>query len=482
MSFELNEIAPQDSYIVLVNNSIDATIIANLIELYQPIIGIEAFSFYLTLSNHVSMGQKGYSDKCLHRQLMSKLNLSFPNIIKARKMLEAVGLLKTKKYKENKYSECLFEYTMNLPMNSKKFFQSDILSLLLLNRIGKKQFKVLKEKLLINNDWNKGEYIEEKEITKSFDEVFDSILVSDLQKGMDSEANDLISLYDETNNNLSENRISIKKKYLDIEFIKGMVSNLYQLDKFLDRKSIFMLQELAFLYQFSEMEIINLLNDHTIYNSNGRIDEELLRNRAREKYQYDQKEVMVVNKEKYEKQTKKTEQKMPNVNDKEQRHIWILENYSPIELMQQYQGEGKIPNADIKLIDNLLYEYKLTPGVINVLIEYVLLSNDYKFPKNLVEKIAGQWKRLRINTVKNALELAKKEHKMYSEWKDSSSKTKNNTKESNKNTKKSNVKKEKIPEYILNQDKKYDGSKKEEQIDPVKQANLDRLLKNLGEK
>lgn len=479
MIYEINEVTPQDSYIVIINKPIEISNINNLIELYQPIIGIEAFSFYMTLCNHIAVGQKGYSNSCLHRQLMSKMNLSFPTIIKARKVLEAVGLLETKRYKHKNFGEYIFKYTINPPLEPKCFYQSDILSLLLVNRLGKKQYKKLKEKILGEWEWNQGDYSEEKEITKSFDEVFDSILVSDLQKSIDSETSDLISTYDDTSENKSDNAIKLGKKYLDIEFIKGMVSNLYQLDKVLDRKTIFILQELAFLYQFSEMEIINLLNDQTIYNSTGKIDEDFLRSRAREKYLYTQKEITIVDNDKLPKQSQKKEL---NDGNKEQRHIWVLENYSPVELIQQYQGEGKIPDADIKLIETLIYDYKLSSGVVNVLIEYILLSNDYKLPKNLVEKIAGQWKRLRINTVKDALEVAKKEHKLYSGWKDNSNKSKYTTKENSKSGKKTNIKKEKVPEYIVNQDKKYNDNTQDKEVDSATLANIDRLLKNLGEK
>lgn len=469
-----SEITPQDSYIVVVNNSIGFPYISNLIDLYQPIIGTEATSFYLTLHNHLKMGEQGYSDMCLHRQLMSKMNLSFPIIMRARKTLEAVGLLKSKKFKHSENNEYLYEYNLLQPLTAKKFFQSDILSLLLVNRIGKTGYQQLKDKLLKKIDWNREKYILEKEITKSFDEVFDSILTSELQVASSLEADELFQpcVYKEEQNN----NLSMKKKYLDIEFIKGMVSNLYQPGKNLDQKIIILLQELAFLYQLSEMEIVNLLNDHTIYNKTGRVDTEQLRIRAREKYQYSDKQIQIINKVEVE----SIKGKKLSTEDKAQRHKWMLENYSPIELIQQYQGGGRVSDSDSKLIDSLLYEFKLSSGVVNVLIEYVMLSNDYKLPKNFIEKIAGNWKRLKISTVDEALAVAKKEHQSYKEWtgvnKSTSGQVKNKTA--------GKIRKEKIPDYILNQDEKYhkNTDNNDNKVDPEKLEKINRLLKNLGEK
>ena len=53
----------------------------------------------------------------------------------------------------------------------------------------------------------------------------------------------------------------------------------------------------------------------------------------------------------------------------------------------------------------------LKPGVVNVLIDYVLKINDNKLTKNFVEAIASQWKRSNIETVEQAMEISKQEFK-----------------------------------------------------------------------
>ena len=64
-----------------------------------------------------------------------------------------------------------------------------------------------------------------------------------------------------------------------------------------------------------------------------------------------------------------------------------------------------------ELIENLMIDQKLNPGVVNVLIDYVLKTNNKKLNKDFIETIAGQWKRLNIETVNEAMEVCRKEHK-----------------------------------------------------------------------
>ena len=59
----------------------------------------------------------------------------------------------------------------------------------------------------------------------------------------------------------------------------------------------------------------------------------------------------------------------------------------------------------------LLIDQKLSPGVVNVLISYCLKINNEKLNKSYVETIAGQWKRLNIDTVEEAMKITEKEHK-----------------------------------------------------------------------
>ncbi|MFV9511168.1 replication initiation and membrane attachment family protein [Tepidibacillus sp. LV47] len=480
MPYPFNEITPLDPYQVRMTESIEMSHISYLIHLYQPIIGPEAVSLYLTLRNHFPSQYLGVSSQHMHRQLANQVYVPFHILMKARKTLEAVGLLKTKKYQHSLEEKQFIEYILIPPLKPVEFFQSDILSIMLLNRIGKNAYQALMEQLLVDEKTApSSEYIE-KEITKSFDEVFDSILWSEITISPESEIDQFIKPYSSISAKNSQRKtITIKDQYLDIEFIKGMTSNLYQDQHIFSQENIQLFHELAFLYHLSEMDLIHLLHDPYIYDSHGKLQEDLLRERVRERLQYEQKEMFFVEKGKTLHSPK--EGQVPNIEDKEQRHMWILEHYSPIELLKRYQRGAKIPEADLHLIEGLIRDYGLPYQVVNVLIEYVLLSNQYKLPKKLTEKIAGHWKRLNITTVEEALQIAKKEHQLYRGWKEGSKKGSSSI----KTVKERKIeKREKVPDYILNQEKKYHGNRSSEaqkELDPKAQEEIEELLRKLGE-
>ena len=58
-----------------------------------------------------------------------------------------------------------------------------------------------------------------------------------------------------------------------------------------------------------------------------------------------------------------------------------------------------------------IVDFKLKPGVVNVLVDYVLKTYDKKLTRARVETIAGEWSRNKIETVEEAMDIAKKNHK-----------------------------------------------------------------------
>ena len=93
--------------------------------------------------------------------------------------------------------------------------------------------------------------------------------------------------------------------------------------------------------------------------------------------------------------------------------IYLFENTSPYDFLKKSYGNTEPTNRDKKLIESLMLEQKLNPGVINVLIDYVLKVNHKKLNKDYIETIVGQWKRLKVETVVDAMEVCKKEHKKF---------------------------------------------------------------------
>ena len=78
-------------------------------------------------------------------------------------------------------------------------------------------------------------------------------------------------------------------------------------------------------------------------------------------------------------------------------------------LIKEIEDNGN--NVFLYDLEGLLEDQKLNPAVINVLIDYVLRTNNNKFTKSYVETIAGHWKRSNVETAEEAMSIAEKEHK-----------------------------------------------------------------------
>src|SRR5699024_79876 len=92
-------------------------------------------------------------------------------------------------------------------------------------------------------------------------------------------------------------------------------------------------------------------------------------------------------------------------------HKRALETVSPVTLIEQYQDGSKVSSADLKIVEELTQSYRLSSGVTNVLLEYVMITNNKQLPRSLILKIASHWKRLKIENVEEASEQAKQLYK-----------------------------------------------------------------------
>ena len=94
--------------------------------------------------------------------------------------------------------------------------------------------------------------------------------------------------------------------------------------------------------------------------------------------------------------------------------IYIFENTTPYDFLKSKYKNVSPTARDLRILEYLAVDLGLMPAVINVLIDYVLKTNDNKLSKSLVETIAGQWVRLGIKTAAGAMNQAVKERKKIS--------------------------------------------------------------------
>lgn len=381
---EIN-ILPADTFIV-VNRTIlsenDRKIISML---YQPIIGSIATSLYYTLWADLDKTEL-LSAEYTHHHLMTSLRIKLDSIIVARKKLEATGLLKTFAKKGDTNS---FVYEIFSPIKASEFFNHPILNIVLYNNVGKKEYEKLLEYFKVPRI-NLSGY---EELTSSFDEVFESVPLSS---------------YDNLNEDLRINKTGVIKldHSFDFDLLISSVPSGVITNKTFSKEVKELINNLSYVYDLDAIDMkSSILNS---IKENGLIDKTMLRKNVRNYYKYENENKLpsLI----YKSQPEYLKNPV-GAEDKRAKMIYVFENTTPYNFLKGRSNGAKPSARDLSLLESLLNDFKLNPGVVNVLIDYVLKINNKKLTRAFLETIASQWKRLNIETVEEAMKAAEKEHK-----------------------------------------------------------------------
>ena len=377
-------ILPADTYTV-----INKTIITDkdkkiITMLYQPIIGYSAVALYNTLIDDLDK-QEVMSEDLTHHHLMSTMQLRLEDIIIAREKLEGIGLLKTYVKKDNINQ---FVYLLYSPITADEFFNHPILNIVLYNNLGKKEYEKILKYFKVPK-YNLKDY---EDITATFNEVFSSV------QGNLLEMNEDITKRDSNN--------IIINKGIDFNMIISSIPNSRISDRCFNDETKELINNLSFIYNLNTLDMQGLVRDSI--NEKGLIDKNMLRKNCRDYYKFENLgnlPTLIYNKQ------PDFLKKPKGDNSKWAKMVYTFENITPYQLLKAKYKGAEPTDRDKKLIENLLIDQKLNPGVVNVLISYVLKVNNEQLKKSYVETIAGQWKRLNIETVEEAMRVTEKEHK-----------------------------------------------------------------------
>lgn len=377
-------ILPADTYTVINKTVLTNLDYKRLSMLYQPIIGYTAVSLYHTLVDDLDKSETISSD-LNHHHLMATMQLKLEDIVIAREKLEAVGLLKTY-YKKDSINQ--YVYLLYSPISAHEFFSHPILNVVLYNNIGKKEY----EKVLNYFKVPKITLKDFEDITSSFDEVF-----SPVRGTLENQEEDI--------RKTSTSSITIGKE-MDFNLLMESIPKSRRNEKCLNEETKELIQNLSYIYHLDSLDMQGLVRNSL--NERGFIDKNVLRKNCRDYYQfenYGNLPTLIYNKQpEYLKKPKGDSSKWAQM-------VYTFENITPYQLLKAKYKGAEPTDRDKRLIESLLIDQKLAPGVVNVLISYVLKINNEQLKKSYVETIAGQWKRLNIETVEEAMRITEKEHK-----------------------------------------------------------------------
>lgn len=372
--------------------------------LYMPIIGNTAITLYNTFYNELKANNY-MSNELTHHHLVTNLGESLENIKKARIKLEGIGLLKTYVMEGNVNS---YVYELYSPLTVSEFFNHPIFSTVLKNNVGDVEFKRLKNYFKVPK-LNLKDYVD---ITHPFDLTFKSVNIENFKE--DDEV------------------LKKEKGYLNYSYefdfdtlISSMPKGLFN-SKSLTKSIKELITNLSFLYKMSPIEMSDVVK--ISLNEKGLIDKELLKENVRKYYEYnnDGKSPTLLFKSERVSSSRKE-------NNSLNRLLNVFETTKPYDFLKSKYKGVRPTSKDMQILEMILVDLQFSPAVCNVLIDFILKTQNNRLVKSYVEVIAGEWKRADLKTAKEAMEYAENTYK----------KLKQN------NTKKSNVKKqETIPEWF----------------------------------
>ncbi|QHS22977.1 helicase DnaB [Virgibacillus sp. MSP4-1] len=448
MNDRIKSLLPNDRYYTKLQTSCHEDYVLALTHLYQPLIGIQAVSIYLTMVSEARMNR----DCSTHHHIMNTVNIDLDDFYEARIKLEAIGLLKT--YMADTDVRTYY-YLLIPPFSTIAFFEDSMLSILLEHHIGQKPYNDLKRKLISSTIPD-----QVSDQTKSFKDVFSTV-----QKP----TADLPS-HDTTHEQESTPESALEEMKVDFEWLEqSLRKNNMNTAKIFTTENRSLINNLAEIYQvdtiYLEKAILWSVNENM----------ELLKDELHEvcKDYY----AKTFHTEKPELQLK-INHKQEQSNDqesvpqsKEGKLIQHFEHITHREILEDFSRTGAASEQEVKMITNAMFRHGLPQSVMNVLVHYVLQKSDMKLTRNYVEKIATHWARKNVKTAKQAMQLAKSEAKLYQSW------------GKKRNTHK---KKEVLPDWFKKesqseQQKPKQPEKSEQDIQKEKQE-LQEALKNMSTK
>lgn len=395
MQQHIGKLLPGHGYLTLSDQQLTQAQLQSLMQLYQPLIGLHAVSLYLTLSSqYFSTPNRDVVQT--HHMLMQYLNIPLPQIYEARQKLEAIGLLQTFQFDD--VNQTQFTYKLLMPYSPGAFFDDGMLSQLLYHQLGADKCDQLYQIFKGNKEstFDKG-----VNVTARFTDIF--------KNGADENA----ELVEALSVNEENDGPSIGNKTIDVDWLAHLLKQrMLPINKILTATNIKLIEQMSVLYHLTNLDIEkallwaitdeNMLNQKEFKIACMDISQSL-------QPQPKESKNLVNQKTSYNQNTDKPK-------NKQDQFMQMLEERTPKQLLEDLSNGNHASTQDLKVVADVMSLHGITPGVMNVLIHYVLLKTDMKLTKSYLEKIASHWARKNVKTVRQAITLAKSEHNKYQEW------------------------------------------------------------------
>lgn len=346
----------EDKCKIEVQGSMTSEYYASFQMLYFPLIGSDAATLYHTL---VSVGTR--NQKIRNHILIQNISkLSMEVIEKSRRILEQYLLVKTFYRSEN----ATYIYQVFMPKDGNEFLRHEVFGRLYMKEMGKQVYEF--------NKLSFAHIFEDKNDYQEITIPFENVLKEDWQ---DQEEEQFKKMKPEQDV-LYQNNVPLSFNF--DRFLTNLSKMVFPVTA-RNEKNLRMIGELATIHGINEEEMKKFVSQSMDLKT-GTLNVETLKRKARKAT------------------TNYIEPKTSNP--------YLL---PPVRFLQSKQRGIEVSQSDKYLIETLISDFKMKPEVVNVLIEYVLEKTNQKFSKGYVEKVAGMWVRLEIDTYEKAEALIKEE-------------------------------------------------------------------------
>ena len=347
-----------------------------LTNLYQPIIGYAALAVYFTLWSEATI-QRVLSFSS-HEQFLARMKMPAGQFVDARKLLEAVGLVRTKL--ERAPGTNIYHYELVSPKTPAGFFADTLLYGMLIQALGQADAERLKRVYEVKMYSDDGE-----DISSNFNEVFHP----------DFEDPSFIVAASDESHVVGRNKIKIDTAFSYEKFFASLAEKAQINERALSKKEMKEIERLSSLYGIDEETASGVVANH--YDSSKekgtRLDFDAINKDFMQEVNYT---FLRKNKRSSGKNQVNSDTQIAN-------KINLFEKINPIELLRLLQGGTKVAPSDIRIIETLSKDYCLPNGVINVIIDFVLSMNKNILSRAYAEKMAASFNREGIETTIDAM-------------------------------------------------------------------------------
>lgn len=361
-------------------------------QLYQPILGVTAFSLVTVMWRQVEL-TADLKVELTHTDLLALLNVGIPTLESARARLEGAGLLRTYENQPDRLPELIYE--LQLPVSGAMFFKDDLLSVLLLEVVGQRQFERLTRAFLprqIKRDqW--------QEISKSFLEVFslDDRMIAEPPKIVETTK----SAFDTTQSSIGPDQPEAAD--FDFDLLSDLLKRSYvDLTDLRQYRQLIINEHL--LYGIDETEMARLIGEATNLTDN-KLDATAFKRQIASAYQQTSQPVVASSSPDGGTQPQNT------TSQQEKALVQAAKQYDPMDFLAQIRQQqgGYVASGEQRIVEQIADKQIFSAPVINILIYEVLIDLDNStITQRLTDTIANRWAQDGVKTPEDALTSIRK--------------------------------------------------------------------------